>query len=77
MSPSSRFISTPVSTLAVNLVRTITITGAHFCTTVLFAALLTALALVGVVTAVSVLDVAFSFIDAVHASAVEAMQQAT
>lgn len=65
-----------MSPLAVSLARTITLTGAHFFTTVLFAILLTALALVGIVTAVSVLDVAFSVIDAVHASATEAVQQA-
>lgn len=65
-----------MSTLAISLARTITLTGAHFLTTVLFAALLTALALVAVVTAVSVFDVAFFVIDTVHASVAEAAQQA-
>lgn len=64
-----------MSTLAVSLARTITSTGAHLLTAILFASLLSVLALVGLVTAVAVLDVVFSFIDAVHASAAEAVQQ--
>jgi hypothetical protein len=67
---------TPVSVFAVSLARTIALVGAHFITTALFVALLSTLALAGIITAVSVFDVVFSFIDAVHVSAVAAVQQA-
>ena len=67
----------PLSSFAASLVRTCALTGAHALTTALFAALLSALALMGSLTAMSVLDVVLSFIDAVHASAADGVQQAS
>ena len=59
-----------MSTLALGYARVITLAGAHFLTTALFMTLLATLALVGLVTAVTLLDVVFSFIDAIDASVV-------
>lgn len=59
-----------VTTLALGYARVIALAGAHFLTTSLFVTLLATLAIAGLVTAITLLDVVFSFIDAVDASVV-------